>query len=79
MSGGGGQALVGKWGWVLDGEIDQIFANWGDPLVPPPRKNPVQFMCNIEKNIQKNMHWLHYKLKILLRMVNIYIYITSHL
>ena len=37
MSGGGGQALVGKWGRVPDGGgIDQIFVNWGDPPVPPP-------------------------------------------
>ena len=36
MSGGGGQALVGKWGRLPDGGIDQIFANWGDP----PGKNP---------------------------------------
>ena len=38
MSGGGGQALVGKWGRVLDGGIDQIFANWGDLPVPSPRE-----------------------------------------
>ena len=30
MSGGGGQAVVGKWGRVPDGGIDQIFASWGD-------------------------------------------------
>ena len=40
MSGGGwgwGQALVGKWGRVPDGGIDQIFAN----PVPTQGKNPV--------------------------------------
>ena len=31
MSDEGGQALVGKWGRVPDGGIDQIFVNWGDP------------------------------------------------
>ena len=39
MSGGGGQALVGKWGQMPDGGIDQIFADWGDPQFPPG-KNP---------------------------------------
>ena len=36
MFGGGGQALVGKWGEVPDrgGGIDQIFTNWGDPQSP---------------------------------------------
>ena len=39
MSGGGGQALVGKWGRVpYGGGIDQLFANWGTPS--PPGKNP---------------------------------------
>ena len=39
MSGGGGQALVGKWGRVPK---YQIFANWGDPPSPPTpqEKNP---------------------------------------
>ena len=41
MSGGGGQALVGKWGRVPDGGIDQIFANWGDPQSPPREKTLV--------------------------------------
>ena len=37
MSGGGGQALVGKWGQVPDGGgIDEIFASWGETPVPPP-------------------------------------------
>ena len=36
MSGGGGQALVKKRGPVPDGEIDQIFANWGDPQEKSP-------------------------------------------
>ena len=39
MSGGGGQALVGKWGRVPEGGIDQIFANWGDHQ-SPQGKNP---------------------------------------
>ena len=30
----GGQALVQKWGQVLDGGIDKIFAGWGDPQSP---------------------------------------------
>ena len=44
MSDGGGQALVGKWGRVPDGgggEIDQIFANWGDP------QSPLEKTCRI--------------------------------
>ena len=39
---GGGQALVGKWGHVPDGDhgrgIDQIFADWGPPVPPPSRE-----------------------------------------
>ena len=38
MSGGGGQALVGKWGLVLDGGIDQIFADWKPPSTPPGKE-----------------------------------------
>ena len=38
MSGGGGQALGGKWGLVPDGEIDQIFKNWGDLQSPRVEK-----------------------------------------
>ena len=34
--GGGKQALVQKRGQVSDGEIDKIFAGWGDP--PSPQK-----------------------------------------
>ena len=45
MGGGEGQALVQKWGQVLDGGIDKIFARWGDPY--SPRKKP----CGIWKEI----------------------------
>ena len=39
MSGGGEQALLGKWGRVPDGGgIDQIFANWGGIPHPPEEK-----------------------------------------
>ena len=31
---GVGQALVQKWGQVLDGGIGKIFAGWGDPQSP---------------------------------------------
>ena len=34
MSGGEEQATVGKWGWVPDGGINQIFTNWGTPQSP---------------------------------------------
>ena len=37
----GEQALVQKWGQVLDGGIGKIFAGWGDPPpVPPGKKKP---------------------------------------
>ena len=42
MSGGEGQALVGKWGWVLDGGIDHIFANWGTPSPPREKTLPIK-------------------------------------
>ena len=38
--GGGGQALVQKWGQVSDGGIDNIFAGWGTPI--PPGKTPAE-------------------------------------
>ena len=39
MLDGGGQTLIRKWGRVMDGGIDQIFANWGDL----PGKNPCSY------------------------------------
>ena len=52
MSGGGGQAQVGKWDQVPDRGIDQIFANWGDPS-PPRKKKPGK----IDEFIPENQFW----------------------
>ena len=59
--GGRGEALVGKWGQVLDGGIDQIFANWGvtPPPVPHQGKNPAQKKNNSmsKREFQKGDQW----------------------
>ena len=44
MLGGGGQALVEKWGRVPDGTgVDQIFDNWGGG---PPSQKEVEVPVN---------------------------------
>ena len=55
MSGGGGQVLVGKWGRVPDGGIDQIFANWGDS----PRENPELHCSDIVPFINSTLYEIH--------------------
>ena len=59
MSGGGGQAQVGKWGRVLDGGgIDQIFANWGDPQSPPGKNPGYRYCKTCISRIRKKLHIL---------------------
>ena len=41
MFGGGGQALVRKWGWVAGGGDRPNFCQLGGPRSPPRKKNPV--------------------------------------
>ena len=73
MSGGGGQALVGKWGRVPDGGMDQIFANWRDPQFPPPRKKTLN-----KKHFTKDKHGCFYtKYRILQRQDKEYLLVHS--
>ena len=70
MSGGGGQALVGKWGRMPDGGgIDQIFANWGGTPSPPREKNPDIEHRKQRNNLPKHTIYLLSELKYILNYI----------